>query len=320
MGSANLHAQATAPVSAEATSAGLEQILVTARRREEKQQDVPLAVTALSGDFLAQNAVMKITDLNGKVPSLRIDSFNSPSYTNVGIRAQRSPNVAPGQDSAVGYYFDEVNYGFPVGINQQMFDLQSVEVVKGPQGTLFGRNTTGGALLVTSARPEQEFSGSATGGVTTFDSGAGYSATGVVNLPVGDHLQLRAAVNTIQREGYVENLISKELLAAYEVTPWLGVTDRDPMNEEKSTRLASVDAVAAERVGGESVRLPGQPPARQRQRIHADGTQSARLYQLRDWRRRRRSLRASTGPNNDETSGPWSRAPTCTTTSTPARS
>ena len=81
----------------------------------------------------------------------------------------------------MGYYFDEVNYGFPVGINQQMFDLQSVEVVKGPQGTLFGRNTTGGALLVTSARPEQDFSGSATGGVTTFDSGAGYSATGVVN-------------------------------------------------------------------------------------------------------------------------------------------
>src|SRR5829696_1631391 len=196
-------AQAANDTSAAATTGGLEQVVVTARRREEQQQDVPVAVTALGADFLNQNAIVKIVDLNGKVPALRIDSFNSPSYTNVGIRAQRSPNVAPGQDSAVGYYFDEVNYGFPVGLNQQMFDLQSVEVVKGPQGTLFGRNTTGGALLVSSARPDTAFGGNASAGFTSYESGTGYTVTGVVNLPVSDQLQLRAAANTIQRDGYV---------------------------------------------------------------------------------------------------------------------
>ena len=97
--------------------------MVTARRREERQQDVPIAVTTLSADFLERNAITNLTDLNGKVPALNIESYNSPSYTNIGIRANRSANVAPGQDSAVGYYFNEVNYGFPVGINQQMFDL-----------------------------------------------------------------------------------------------------------------------------------------------------------------------------------------------------
>lgn len=220
---------------ATASTGALEQVIVTARRREERQQDVPLAVTALGQDFLQQNSVTKMTDLNGKAPALHVESFNSPSYTNVGIRAQRSANVAPGQDSAVGYYFDEVNYAFPVGINQQLFDLQSVEVVKGPQGTLFGRNTTGGALVITSARPQDRFEGSATAGYSSFDSGSGYTATGIVNLPVSDTLQFRAAVNTIQRDGYVENLITKEQLADYEVTPWLGTTNRDPMNEEEST-------------------------------------------------------------------------------------
>ena len=74
-----------------------------------------------------------------------------------------------------------------------------------------------------------------TAGVTSFDSGSGYTATGVLNLPVGDPLHLRAAVKTIQREGYVENLITAEQLATYEVTPWLGTTNGDPMGEEKST-------------------------------------------------------------------------------------
>ena len=167
--------------------------MVTARRREERQQDVPIAITTLSADFLERNAVTNLTDLNGKVPALSIDSFNSPSYTNIGIRANRSANVAPGQDTAVGYYFNEVNFGFPVGINQQMFDLQSVEVVKGPQGTLFGRNTTGGAILITPARPT-ETSRAARGSVPS-PSTIAWATTppAVLNLPVSDTWQFRVA-------------------------------------------------------------------------------------------------------------------------------
>src|SRR5215212_7801845 len=89
--------QAAATPEASSTGA-LEQVIVTARRREERQQDVPLAVTALGQDFLQQNTITKMTDLNGKAPALHVEYFNSPSYTNVGIRTQRSANVAPGQD------------------------------------------------------------------------------------------------------------------------------------------------------------------------------------------------------------------------------
>jgi iron complex outermembrane recepter protein len=230
-----LVAQTRGDSSAVKVDNALEQVVVTARRKAEREQDVPLAVTALSGDFLERNAVTNITDLNGKVPSLSIESFNSRTYTNVGIRANRSANIAPGQDPAVGYYFNEVNFGFPVGINQQMFDLQAVEVVKGPQGTLFGRNTTGGAVLMTSARPTDEFEGSTSVGYTTFDGRDGHQGTAILNLPVADALAIRLGGEIVRRDGYVENLISDQQLAAYEVTPYLGTTNGKPMNDEHSS-------------------------------------------------------------------------------------
>ena len=90
----------------------LQEIIVTARRKEERQQNVPLAITTLSGDFLKENSIVGLHDLNGQVPGLNVENFNSPAYTNVGIRGQRNNNIAPGQDAAVGYYISEVSYGY----------------------------------------------------------------------------------------------------------------------------------------------------------------------------------------------------------------
>lgn len=214
-------------------SATIEQVIVSARRIEENIQEVPLAITAVDGDFLRDNFVTNLQGLNGQIPALRIDSYNSPLYANLGIRAQRSTNVAPGQDSAVSLYFAEFVNAFPVGTNQQMFDLQSMETIKGPQGTLFGRNTTGGAISVTPAKPTEELGGSLTLGYTHFDHGDGFYTTGVFNAPVSDTLSLRAAVNIIDRDGYVKNTISAQQLAGYEVTPFSGTADRD-LNDEDS--------------------------------------------------------------------------------------
>ena len=209
----------------------LQEVIVTARRREENQQNVPLAITTLSGGFLTENSIISLQDLNGHVPGLNIDSFNSPVYTNIGIRGQRSTNIAPGQDPAVGYYFGEVSYSYPVGINQEMFDLQSVEVVKGPQGTLFGRNTTGGAVLVTPAKPTEEFGGSATAGMTDFNNGTGWYTTDIVNLPINDHLQLRAALSLVEHDGYVKNLITQQQVNDFEIAPFGGVSSANPDDE-----------------------------------------------------------------------------------------
>jgi len=212
-------------------AARLEEVVVTARRKEERQQDVPLAITTLSADFLRENAVVGLHDLNGQVPGLNIDNFNSPVYTNVGIRGQRSDNIAPGQDPAVGYYFSEVSFSYPIGINEQLYDLQSLEVVKGPQGTLFGRNTTGGAVVITPAAPTGSFGGSVTAGLTAFENGIGYYTTDVINLPVSEVLQLRAAVNVIDHDGYVKNLVTPAQVATFNLAPFYGSSNADPDDE-----------------------------------------------------------------------------------------
>jgi iron complex outermembrane recepter protein len=219
----------------------LQEIIVTARRKEERQQNVPLAITTLSGEFLKENAIVGLHDLNGKVPGLNIENFNSPAYTNVGIRGQRNNNIAPGQDAAVGYYISEVSYAYPVGINEQLFDLQALEVVKGPQGTLFGRNTTGGAILISPAKPVKDFEGSVAVGVTSFHHGTGYYTTGIANLPVNDALQFRAAVNVIDHDGYVKNLITAPQLAAFPIQPFVGTSSANLNNESsKSWRLSAL--------------------------------------------------------------------------------
>jgi iron complex outermembrane receptor protein len=230
-----------------AADIALEQVVVTARRKEERQQDVPLAITALSDEFLRENSVVSLQDLNGHVPALNIDSFNSPVYTNIGIRGQRADNIAPGQDPAVGYYFGEVSYSYPIGINEQLFDLQSLEVVKGPQGTLFGRNTTGGAVVISPAKPTSQFGGSVLAGMTAFNHGLGYYTTGILNLPVNEVLQLRASVNVVDHDGYVKNLVTPQQLAAFEIVPFGGTSRANPDNENsKAWRISALLRPTAE--------------------------------------------------------------------------
>ncbi len=215
---------------------GIEEIVVTARRREERQQDVPVAITALSGSFLEENSIAKLSDLNAYVPALQVDNFNSPTSTNLGVRGVRSTDIAPGQDSAVGVYFGEVNYGYTVGISQLMFDLQTVEVLKGPQGTLFGRNSTGGAMLLTPAKPVDDFDYSLTAGTTFFDGGSGYSGSGMINIPVASSLSLRAGFSFIDRDGYVENRIDRNDPQSFQANPSpnFGVANGERLNADRS--------------------------------------------------------------------------------------
>ncbi len=226
--------QSAAPTPAAASSASrIEEVVVTARRREESQQDVPVAVTTLSGSFLENNAITQLSDLTSYVPALLVDNFNSPTTTNIGVRGVRSTDIAPGQDSAVGVYFAEVNYGYTVGISPLMFDLQSVETLKGPQGTLFGRNSTGGAMLLTPRKPGQEKEGNWKAGTTFFDGGVGYSASGAMNLPISDTFSVRAALNFLTRDGFVENVADREDTAFYQATPFVGLTNFDRLNDDR---------------------------------------------------------------------------------------
>ncbi|MEO5641124.1 MAG: TonB-dependent receptor [Sphingomicrobium sp.] len=210
-GSAQGQSLPPAPVSTNPTAsstdnatAGIKEIVVTARRRAERLQDVPVAVTAISGAQLQERNITNVEALNFVAPALHVSptAFGAavPGYT---IRAQRSLENLITQDPAVGVYFAEQVQQRPHGTNASLYDLASVEVLKGPQGTLFGRNTTGGAILINPARPIFDTEGSMT--VQVGDYGLG-SVTAVLNVPLGQTLAIRAAGRITRRNGYVQNL------------------------------------------------------------------------------------------------------------------
>ncbi|WP_167854690.1 TonB-dependent receptor [Mangrovimicrobium sediminis] len=182
---------------------------MTARRREEALQDIPIAVTALSAEFLREQNITELQDLGTHVPAMRISdngiSSNAPIVT---LRGQRPSEVLLTLDPAVPMYFAEVVLTPTFGTNLALYDLANVQVLKGPQGTLFGRNSTGGALLFTPRTPGAEFGGYLQARMGNYDL---LHVEGAVDIPVGDSLALRLAGRSIDRDGYQSNVADNPL-------------------------------------------------------------------------------------------------------------
>ncbi len=145
---------ALAQTSAAEDNAGLEDIIVTATKRNENLQDVPVAVSAISSTALAAQGVFETSDLNHAMPNLQVSSpygQQQPNFSlrGVGVGTEFNANAA----SPVGVYVDEVYQSFRASHGQQLYDLEQIEVVRGPQGTLYGRNTTGGAINFITRKP-----------------------------------------------------------------------------------------------------------------------------------------------------------------------
>ena len=181
---------------------GLEEVLVTAQRRAESQEKTPVAVAVLTTDDLAKAAVVSEQDLRSATPGLSVRGGLNSNQLNYSLRGQ-SQDAFSGTRPGVLPYVNEVQIG-GAGGSSAFYDLQSVQVLKGPQGTLFGRSATGGAVLFTTAKPTDEFSGYAN------VSGGNYSAIkleGAVNGPlVGDRVLGRLAGFFQNREGFQRNL------------------------------------------------------------------------------------------------------------------
>lgn len=182
-------------------------IVVTARRREEALQDTPISVSVLSGDQLAQSGVNDVQDLQFRTPGLSITSAQSQRNTVAfSMRGQRVQETQLFTDPPVGTYFAEVVQPRPYGFGKTFFDIGSVQVLKGVQGTLFGRNMTGGAVLVEPQHPELgEFSGEIRGQYGNYDM---WDLTGAVNVPVGDSVAIRLAGRTHERNGFARDVTS----------------------------------------------------------------------------------------------------------------
>lgn len=198
----------TTPTIAQERSFQLEEIVVTARRREERLQDVPVSMTVLNQDAMHNANIINASDIATYTPSLMANNRFGADSTNFAIRGFSQELRTT---SSVGVYFAEVIA--PRGANTtqsadgagpgDFFDLESVQVLKGPQGTLFGRNTTGGAVLLTPKKPTDEFEGYVEGSIGNYDM---KRVQAVVNVPVADSFRMRFGVDHQKRDGYLNNI------------------------------------------------------------------------------------------------------------------
>jgi iron complex outermembrane receptor protein len=204
---AGICAAQTAPgtgTEAEAEPDTLETIMVTARRRAESLQDTPVAVTALSADALERQQIVSTTDLDKVAPNIQFHSYGTLTGNNsaaqVFIRGIGQTDATPAVDPGVGVYIDDVYMGRAVGAAMEFRDIANVQILRGPQGTLFGRNTIGGAVLLTTNEP-----GTDAGNMVRVGLGEDNlrEAFGAFDLPLGDTWSARLALGMRQRDGYV---------------------------------------------------------------------------------------------------------------------
>ncbi|PKP82756.1 MAG: hypothetical protein CVT79_04785 [Alphaproteobacteria bacterium HGW-Alphaproteobacteria-18] len=224
-------------------------VTVTARKVEENLQDVPVSVTAFTGELLAEKGVVEVADIAAFTPGFTTREANSNSTALVfSLRGQLQNDVLATLDPSVGTYVDDVYWARAYGLNFNLLDMESVQVLKGPQGTLFGRNTTGGALVFTSARPDASAI-SGKGSVTLGNLNA-QVYEGVLNLPVvTDKIAVRAAVRQSNRDGYITDLINGE-----------EYNDRDITNARLKVLIAphdDVELILSAEVYDEDMNGPG---------------------------------------------------------------
>jgi len=215
LGSGGMAMAATATDSAGATTteaaaptSTIGDVVITARKRQENLQRVPVAITAQTGAQLEQQRIVQPTDLGRIVPSMRtFFASSSDNSAQIALRGQVASDVLIGISQPVGLYEDTVNIPHPFGANNAFFDLSRVEVLHGPQGTLYGRNTTGGAInIITRDADFSGFHGFITGEVGNFQD---YKWGGAFNIPlIADQLAVRIAYQRWDRNGFGHSLLN----------------------------------------------------------------------------------------------------------------
>lgn len=181
----------------------LEEITVTAQKREQSLQDVPVSVTAITGDQIHEGGITGVMDVAMETPNFTMTQFNigEPQYF---IRGIGTTLDSAGADPAVATFIDEVYIGRAGGGSMDLYDLERIEVLRGPQGTLFGKNVVGGAISVSTRKPSEEFEGKF--GVTA----GNYNALGVrgyINGAISDSVNGSFSFSKRTRDGYVDNVV-----------------------------------------------------------------------------------------------------------------
>ena len=202
------HAQ-TADEAAPEDVRRLSTVTVNARKVEENLQDVPVAVTAFDGAALEAQGAVEFSDIAAFTPGFAtVPGTANPSSFALSIRGQVQNDILATLEPSIGTYVDGLYWARAYGLNQDLLDIQNVQVLKGPQGTLFGRNTTGGAVLLNTNDPVLSggVSGMVQGRLGNLNEQTG---TAVINIPIIEgKFAMRGALQVSQRDGYVEDVIT----------------------------------------------------------------------------------------------------------------
>jgi outer membrane receptor protein involved in Fe transport len=185
--------------SASGANAILEEVTVTARKREESLQDVPIAITAFDGDFINEAYILDFEQLTAMVPNVTVG--RNVAMTNIFIRGIGS-GVNQGFEQSVPTFVDGIYMGRGYQARIPMVDVKQVSILKGPQTILFGKNTIGGALTVETARPTDEFEAYVDGYYGKYNE---YIATGMVSGPLGENISGRMVVRAAGSDGWLTN-------------------------------------------------------------------------------------------------------------------
>ncbi|MBB3034708.1 TonB-dependent receptor [Alteriqipengyuania lutimaris] len=178
-------------------------IIVTAQRRTESLQDVPVTVTVFSEEEIAEARIQEVSDVVTRTPGLSFDAFPA-SQPRLAVRGIGSSDKGAAGDPSSAVFLDEIYLGRPAAVAFDAFDVQRIEVLKGPQGTLFGRNVVGGAINVITNRPEPGIF--AAGAEFTYGNYDRLDGAGFINLPFGDRrAAVRASAAYRSHDGYVYN-------------------------------------------------------------------------------------------------------------------
>lgn len=197
---AYLGANAQATSTAAEKKQQIEIILVTAQKRPEDVQKTPLAITSVSGEDIAEQGIRNARDLNGLIPNVVVNT--NGTATEFTIRGITSTNNTEVGNPAVGFHLDGVYLARPDAAGLALFDIERVEVLRGPQGTLYGRNATAGAINVITNKPKNKLEGSVMVGVGNYNS---KRTEAMINAPFSDVFAIRAALAIEKHDGYMNS-------------------------------------------------------------------------------------------------------------------
>lgn len=245
--------------------AQLDEIIVTATKRATGLQDTPIAITAVSAVKLEKQNVDNISEIANFTPNLTFDTTAPVSGLSSGaivfIRGVGQTDFQLTTDPGVGTYVDGVYASRSAGGVLDVLDLERVEVLRGPQGTLFGRNTIGGAISLISKRPDDEFSGKAS---VTVGSRNRNDFSAVVNIPISDTLRTRISASIKNQDGYVEGQLDDRELGDINRDSIRAVAEWEPTDNFRATLAVDAGQVdeqnAASRLVGITLALPAADP------------------------------------------------------------